>query len=469
MVQDCAPNFSRREALRLGLGAAALGAAGRLRAAARPASAVPRQRAPNVLMLVADDLRHDAIRALGDSVVQTPHLDRLAAGGMAFTQAHHMGGKFSAVCVPTRGSLLTGCNVFRAMVNPADNIISPARLTLGEHFRACGYRTYCVGKWHNDFTSLNRTFEDGEAIFLRGVNRNQYRMRVHHYDPTGVYGSNSAYDARKFSTDFLADHAVDFLERQSADRPFFLYTAFTAPHDPRTPPKAFADLYRPPDMPLPPNFLPQHPFDNGELHVRDEELAPHPRTPARVQSEIAAYYGMISSLDAAVGRILGALEASGRAEDTLVVFTGDHGLAVGQHGLMGKQNLYDHSLRVPLLLRGPGIPAGRRSGALTYAWDLFPTLCDLAGQPTPAGLDARSLTPVLRAPDSSHRRTLHGLYRDFQRTAKDERWKLIEYTVNGDRHTQLFDLANDRWEMHNLAGDPAAAAIIESLRPELVA
>lgn len=468
MLDRGAPLHSRRDILRLGLGAAALAAVGtRLRAAAAPAA--PRRRPPNILMLVADDLRHDAIGAIGDRVVQTPHLDRLAAGGMAFTGAHHMGGKFSAVCVPTRGSLLTGCNVFRAMVDPADNVMAPARVTLGQHLRSRGYRTHCVGKWHNDFASLNRTFASGEAIFLRGLNQDQYRMRVHHYDPTGRYGRRTAYHAKKFSTDFLADHAVDFLGRHSGEQPFFLHTAFTAPHDPRTPPKPFADLYRPADMPLPPNFLPQHPFDNGELHVRDEDLAPHPRTPERMRAEIAAYYGMISSLDAGVGRILAALDASGQTDNTLVVFTADHGLAVGQHGLLGKQNLYDHTLRVPLMLRGPGIPAGARSGALAYSWDLFPTLCGLAGQPVPAGLDARSLEPLLRSPRAAHRTGVQALYRDFQRSAKDARWKLIEYTVNGQRHTQLFDLANDPWERENLAGQAAATGERDRLRAQLIA
>ncbi|HEY3756577.1 MAG TPA: sulfatase-like hydrolase/transferase [Opitutaceae bacterium] len=454
--------------LRLGLGAGALAAAGRLRAAAVPALAALRRRPPNILMIVADDMRHDLIGALGDPMVCTPNLDRLAAGGTAFRSAHHMGGKFSAVCVPTRGALLTGCNVFRAMVDPADNVIAQSRITIGEHLRLRGYDTYCVGKWHNDFGSLNRSFANGEGIFLRGLNRNQYRMRVHHYDPTGAYGSHTAYDAQKFSSDFLADHAVDYLGQQDGNRPFFLYTAFTSPHDPRTPPSEYAELYPAERMKLPPNFLPCHPFDNGELHVRDEDLAPHPRTAKRIRQEIAAYFGMVSSMDASIGRILSALDDSGLAENTIVVFTADHGLAVGQHGLLGKQNLYEHSLRVPLVLRGPGVPAGARSDALVYSWDTFPTLCDLAGQPAPRGLDARSLAPLFANPEAPHRRRLSALYRDFQRAAQDERWKLIEYTVGGRRRTQVFDLQNDPWERHDLAADSAAMAEAERLRPDLI-
>ncbi len=431
-----------------------------------PMAAKPARR-PNILMIVADDHRHDAVGAMGDGVVQTPHLDQLIASGTAFSQAHHMGGKFSAVCVPTRGSLMTGCSVFRAMSDPADHFIAPDRVTIGQHLRANGYNTHIVGKWHNDDATLNRTFASGEAIFRRGLNSDQYSMRVHHYDPTGVYGSNTVYHAKKFSTDFLTDKAVDYLSSYQAEEPFFLYTAFTAPHDPRTPPKEFAKLYNPDHIPVPPNFATVHPFDNGELHVRDEDLAPHPRTAKRVQREIADYYGMISSLDAGVGRILAALQASGQADNTIVVFTADHGLALGQHGLMGKQNLYDHSGRVPLILRGPGVPAGKKSDALLYSWDLFPTLCDLAKVPTPDGLDAKTLQPLLAGETSQHRSEIHSLYRDVQRMAKNDRWKLIEYSVDHERHTQLFDLKNDKWEMNNLAADPGVGEPLALLRESL--
>jgi arylsulfatase A-like enzyme len=427
----------------------------------------PAAKRPNILMIVADDHRHDALGAMGDGSVISPCLDQLAAQGTAFTQAHHMGGKFPAVCVPTRGSLLTGCSTYRAMTDLQDNIIQPNRVTLGEHLGANGYYTQIVGKWHNDFKSLNRTFAHGDSIFLRGLASNQYKLRVHHYDPTGVYGKNTVFYAPKFSTDYLSDRAVDFLQNYQEDQPFFLYTAFTAPHDPRTPPQEAAKLYRPDGLALPANFAANHPFDNGELKIRDEDLAPHPRKPDRVRRELAGYYGMVSNLDAGIGRILAALEASGQAENTIVIYTGDHGLALGQHGLMGKQNLYEHSLRVPLLMRGPGVPANRRSDALIYSWDLFPTLCDLTGVPVPAGLDAQSLTPVLKGETQVHRAQIHALYRDFQRMVKNDRWKLIEYAVGTERHTQLFDLQNDRWEMHNRTDDPTAAAPLAALRSEL--
>jgi arylsulfatase A-like enzyme len=466
-----ARHISRREMLRVTAGAAVFAALGRHSLARAdvfsPPAILTRPRRPNIIMLVGDDHRHDVINAMGDRAVQTPCLDRLVAGGTAFTQAHDMGGNFDAVCVPTRGCLMTGCNVYRALADQSGGVIAPDRVTLGQHLRGAGYETHLVGKWHNDLPSLTRSFSSGEAIFRRGLNTDQYEMRVHHYDPTGIYGNNTAYHARKFSTDFLCDNAVDFLHKKKGDDPFFLYTAFTAPHDPRTPPKAFADLYQAEDIPLPPNFAAQHSFDNGELKVRDEQTAPLPRTPERTRQEIAAYYGMISSLDAAVGRIRAAVEASGQADNTIIVYTADHGLALGQHGLMGKQNLYDHSVRVPLILHGPGITAGQRHDALLYSWDLFPTLCDLAGVAAPTDLDARSLLPVMRSERTTHRTHIQALYRDYQRMVKDDRWKLIEYAVGNDRHTQLFDLKNDPWEQRNLAASPEAAAQLAGLRQRL--
>src|SRR5262249_51568247 len=162
--------------------------------------------------------------------------------------------------------------------------------------------------------------------------------------------------------------------------------------------------------------LPQHPFDNGDMKGRDEKLAPWPRTPAVVRRHLADYYAMISHLDAQVGRILDALAASKRAANTIVVFAGDNGLAVGKHGLMGKQTVYDHSIRVPLLLSGPGIPRRQRSQALVYLFDLFPTLADLAGVKAPPTVEGTSLLPILSGKKKNVRDSVFAAYRDVQRT-----------------------------------------------------
>ena len=179
-----------------------------------------------------------------------------------------------------------------------------------------------------------------------------------------------------------------------------------------------------------------------------------------MRQHIADYYGMITHLDAEIGRILEALESSGLAGNTIVIYCADHGLAVGQHGLMGKQNLYEHSLRVPLILRGPGIAAGQRSDALCYLHDLYPTLLERAGCALPETNEGYSLNALLAGERSRHRRSLFGAWqqveghpdaRPHMRSLRGERFKLIESRVSGAAHTQLFDLQADPNEMNNLA------------------
>ncbi len=221
-------------------------------------------------------------------------------------------------------------------------------------------------------------------------------------------------------------------------------------------PPEFTKLYDPARLTLSKNFLPEHPFDNGELKVRDETLAPWPRTPEVMRRHLADYYACVSDLDHQVGRILATLKQRGFADNTIVVFSSDQGLAVGgRHGLMGKQNLYEH-VKPPLIFAGPGIPKGK-SEALVYLFDLFPTFCDLAKIKTPAAVEGQSLLPIIRGEKMRVRDWLFGAYRDCQRMIRDERWKLIAYNAKGVRNTQLFDLKNDSDEVHNLAADPAHA------------
>ena len=210
--------------------------------------------------------------------------------------------------------------------------------------------------------------------------------------------------------------------------------------------------------------MPAHPFANGEMYVRDENLAPFPRTPEIVQDNIAAYYAMITHLDAQVGRVLDALEKTGRAEDTLVIFAGDNGLAVGQHGLLGKQNLYEHSVRVPLIIRGPGIQEDVRADALCYLLDLYPTLCDILGLAAPETVEGKSLLPVLKNRRAEVRDSLFMAYRSFQRAVRiSDNWKLIKYNVRSVETTQLFNLNDDPWEINNLAENPAYKKRLEDL------
>lgn len=237
--------------------------------------------------------------------------------------------------------------------------------------------------------------------------------------------------------------------------------AFNGPHDPRVAPQEYRTRFDGHEPPAPANFLPVHPFDNGEMTVRDEALAPWPRSPEIVRQHLADYYACIEFMDAQIARIFAALKASGQWEKTIVVFASDHGLAIGSHGLFGKQNLYEHSMRAPLLLAGPGILPGRQSEALCYLTDIFPTLGALAGVPAPEGSEGRSLAPVLAGKAGTPREAILTAYAKVQRAVRDDRWKLIVYPQI--HKTQLFDLKADPLEMRDLAADPQQAAEVERM------
>ena len=202
------------------------------------------------------------------------------------------------------------------------------------------------------------------------------------------------------------------------------------------------------------------------MNVRDEVLSARPLTPDYVRRELAAYYAMVEHMDAQVGRVLAALDATGRAGETVVIFAADNGLALGSHGLLGKQNLYEHSVRVPLIVKGPGIPAGRSTDALCYLLDLFPTVCEWTGLESPPN-DGRSLLPVMRGEKESVRDGLMFAYRAEQRAYRDERYKLIEYDVKGARTTQLFDLKDDPSERRDLSEVAQHAGTLARLRGRL--
>jgi arylsulfatase A-like enzyme len=220
-------------------------------------------------------------------------------------------------------------------------------------------------------------------------------------------------------------------------------------------------MYKPADIPLPVNFLPYHPFDNGEMSIRDEQTLPWPRTRENVTGKLARYYASTSYFDQQAGRILDALKEAGQYDNTIFIVAGDNGLSLGEHGLLGKQNLYEFGgMHVPLIFAGPGVAKGE-SHALAYLMDLYPTLCDLAGIPVPPGLDAKSLAPVIKGNQPKVRDCLFTAYRACQRSIRDDRWKLIRYPLIDK--TQLFDLQADPHEMTDLAGKPESAGKIEEL------
>jgi len=436
---------------------------------------------PNILFLFTDDQRFDTIHALGNDQIATPNMDRLVARGTACTDAYIMGGSAAAVCMPSRAMLMTGRTLYHLQAQ--GQAIPEEHVLLGEALQAAGYATFGTGKWHNGPASYARSFSAGAEIFFGGMD-DHWNVPACDFDPTGQYEperplvrdpwrSNEVAYRRcdhmapgKHSSELFAEAAVDFLERYDLDRPFFAYVSFMAPHDPRTMPKEYLAMYEPDEVELPPSFLPEHPFDNGELRIRDEELAAWPRTPAEIRRHNAEYYAMITHLDAQIGRVLEALERTGQAENTIVVLAGDNGLAIGRHGLMGKQNLYDHSLHVPLLFSGPRIPQGKRCDAYCYLIDIYPTLCELAGVPVPATVEGTSLVSAM-GDGTQPRDALLFAYKDVQRAAQDRRFKLVEYAIEGRRTTQLFDLRTDPWELNNLAADPAYADRVAALRREM--
>jgi len=426
---------------------------------------------PNILFLFTDDQRFDTIHALNCPDIHTPNLDRLAQRSVVFSNAYIMGGSVPAVCMPSRAMLMTGRTLFHLQQSgrwiPEDDLMMP------EYFRQQDWTTFGTGKWHNGKAAYARAFGHGDRIFFGGMS-DHFRVPLRHFDPTGAYPDDAIYyEEKQHSSDLFSSACIRFLREVAGNtvgisgRPFFAYVSFTAPHDPRQTHPRFHAMYDPERIPLPENFLPEHPFDNGELDVRDEKLAPWPRTPDVIRQHIADYYAMITHVDDRIGAILDTLEETGLADNTIIVFSGDNGLAVGRHGLMGKQNLYDHSVHVPLMFAGPDLPRGETRDTFAYLLDVFPTLCDLIGIDPPPSVEGRSLAPAITH-DATIRDSLFFAYRGFQRAVMERRWKLIEYAVNGECTTQLFDLENDPFELRNLADDPACAEHLARLRNRLV-
>lgn len=236
-----------------------------------------------------------------------------------------------------------------------------------------------------------------------------------------------------------------------------------APHDPRNPPQKYRDMYYNNRPALPKNFLPEHPFQNAPhgTAIRDESLAPWPRTKETVSDQLCEYYGLVTHLDEQVGRIMKALEGSPHADNTIIIYTADHGLAMGSHGLLGKQNVYEQSMMSPLIVAGPGVPAGKSSNAFTHVHDLYATVCDFAGVEVKGSVDSKSIVPVIKGEVESIRDSVFLPFQDNQRAVQDGKWKLHIYPrIN---HRLLFNLSEDPHELNNLAEDRKHAAEVERM------
>ncbi|MHC4209185.1 MAG: sulfatase-like hydrolase/transferase [Planctomycetota bacterium] len=423
-------------------------------------------RRPNFLFILTDDQAPETLSAYGNTVCRTPNLDRLAREGMILFDAHHMGSWSGAVCTPSRTMIMTGRTVWRIPGAKGPGLEWPegfredvAQESMPALFNRAGYDTFRTCKKGNSFKEANALFAERQEATKRGATKE----------------GGSAWHG---------DQVIAYLEARRAredNDPFLIYLGFSHPHDPRNATPALAAKYgvvnegelaapAPGAPPLQVNYLPAHPFHHGHPGLRDEERVQgvmKRRDEATIRNELGREYACIENIDHQVGRVLDRLAAMGELDNTYVFFTSDHGIAVGRHGLTGKQNLYEHTWRVPFLARGPGIVPGSRASGYVYLLDVLPTLCDLAGIEIPASIEGRSMRPVLEGKAERVRDVLYGVYcggtKPGMRSVKTDGWKLIQYDVlDGQvRESQLFDLRANPNELLIEHHDPQLVALLK--------
>lgn len=401
---------------------------------------------PNVIFLFADDQRADTISAHGNPHIKTPSLDKLSESGFSFTRNYCAGSFSGAVCVASRAMLMTGRH-WMQIPGKKKNTVWDGLTLLPQHLKEkAGYETFIVGKWHNGQKTLKNSFSNGHSVYMGGM-ADHSDFEVQDYKDGQLSEKRKA---KEFSSTEFANSAIDFINQAKAEKPFFLYVAFMAPHDPRNPPEKYRQMYYSKRPPLPKNYLPVHPFKNAPAASmgRDEGLAPWPRTKETVSDQLCEYYGLVTQLDEQVGRIMDSVKNSQHADNTIIIYTADHGLAMGSHGLLGKQNVYEQSMRCPLIISGKGIPKGQNF-SYTYIHDLYATICNWAGVEKPNGVTALDLSPIMNGQKEQVRNTLFLPFQNSQRAVSDGQWKLHIYPrIN---HQLLFDLKSDPHEMNNLA------------------
>lgn len=458
---------------------------------------------PNVLFILVDDQSPWDLKVYNpNSPLDSPNLDRLAREGMVLDGAYHMGSFSGAVCTPSRHMIMSGRTVWHLPISPSakQKGLCPDDLetqTLPAVFRRAGYLTMRTCKEGNSYEGANKQFEIRHDATKRG----------------GTAETGSAWHADRV-LDFLDSYEKKIEQAKLEDganrevTPFLIYFGFSHPHDVRdgTPEllaKYGAVNHRdratvPPANPnqpkLPENYLPKHPFPHGHPGLRDEvdvEGVWDRRDEQTIRNELGREFACSENIDRQIGRVLDRLEQLGQLENTLVIYTADHGMAIGRHGLQGKQNLYQHTWRVPMIARGPGISAGTRAEGNVYLLDLLATLCDYCQVPVPESNEGVSFCRVLRGEQSQVRDVLYGVYnggtKPGQRSVKQGDWKLIEWDVlDGKvRRTQLFNLRDNPLEFleeHqsdavrqltgsvpsatqlNLADDPRYAEKLEEMR-----
>ncbi|QDT12082.1 sulfatase-like hydrolase/transferase [Planctomycetes bacterium K23_9] len=428
---------------------------------------------PNIVFIFADDQCFDTINALGNHEIETPNLDKLARRGTTFTHAYNMGSWSGAVCVASRTMLNSGRFVWNAnAIHNTSRVEQAEGRWWSEHMKKAGYRTYMTGKWHCK-ADANKSFDVARDI----------RPGMPNQTPAG-YNRPLAPGKDKWSpsdpkfegfwkggthwSEVVANHSADYLsDAKDRDEPFFMYLAFNAPHDPRQSPAEYVAKYPLESIALPANFLSIYPYAEpmgAGKQLRDEKLAPFPRTPHSVKVHRQEYYAIITHMDEMIGRILDSIQATGKADNTWIFFTADHGLAVGQHGLLGKQNLYDHSVRVPFLVVGPKVQGGKKIDEPIYLQDVMPTSLELAGVEKPDHVEFNSLLPVLAGGESPYKQ-IYGAYLQKQRSIRTDQYKLIAYPEA--KVLRLYDVQKDPLEMQDLAADQSMEAVKSELFADL--
>ncbi|PCI35072.1 MAG: hypothetical protein COB60_04165 [Flavobacteriaceae bacterium] len=445
---------------------------------------IEKNKKPNILFLLTDDHRFSSLGSTGLENVKTPNIDKLAEAGTSFNNAYILGAQHGAVCSPSRAMLMTGKSFWNLpeTITAMWSVPNKERgkyqdITFPEVLRENGYMNFTTGKHHNGELMVQNGFEAGKAIFSGGM-ATHFGIGVRDY--TTKTGWSKGYSKKeKYSSELFADAAIEFLQHSDTlQRPFMMYVPFTAPHDPRTAPEEYHQQYPAEKVTLPSNFMENHPFPKGEMLIRDEMLAAYPRDPQEIKKHIADYYAMITATDHHIGRIIEALKASGKMENTIIVFSGDNGLAVGQHGLMGKQDVYEHSIGVPLIFVGPGIPKNEKRDALVYLHDVFPTICEMTGLEIPETVETQSMLAQISDAANKGRETIFFTYttwrmdkkepRWMQRSIRDATWKLTLSMYEGKETVQLFNLKESRWETNNQASKAEMKPKIDAMRLKLM-
>ncbi len=413
---------------------------------------------PNILFIIVDDQSPFDLKAYDPtSQLDTPNIDRLAAEGMVFESAYQMGSWVGGVCTASRHMVMSGRSLWHIpdktgrMNNPHvanPKLVPPnlAQFTLPAVFNRAGYDTMRTCKRGNSYEAANALFTVRQDATKRG----------------GTDATGSAWHA---------DQVLDYLAaRQSSDEdPFLIYFGFSHPHDTRDGKPGLLSKYGavnhndknalPPasskQPPLPTNYLTKHPFDNTHMNVRDEVAVRGVwanRDERTIRNEKGREFACDENIDIQIGRVLKKLDAMGELENTWIIYTSDHGMAVGRHGLQGKQNLYDHTWRVPFIVKGPGVKAGSRATGNVYLFDVLASLCDLAGIDAPATSEGRSFKPILEGRKDAVRDVLYGAYcggsKPGMRCVRKGDWKLIKYHSRDDgvERTQLFNLKENPLE-----------------------